>query len=143
MSRMLLPIDGSETALRAAQYLVGRAAQMREPMEVLLLNVQPPVPPRRASAGSTEAQNAEVQLREEGSKALAPARKLLEAAGIKHQHHVELGDPVQLIEHYARIYHCDEIVMGTRGKTSILNLVVGSVTTKVLHVATVPVVLVK
>lgn len=144
MLKILLPIDGSETAERAAQYVVRRASQLKEPIEVQLLNVQPPVQSRRGGADRPgEDPGPEELLRNEGNKALTPARNLLEAAGIKHRHHVEFGDPVELIEHYARIYHCDEIVMGTRGKTSILNLVLGSVTNKVLHVATVPIVLVK
>jgi nucleotide-binding universal stress UspA family protein len=140
MRRVLLPVDGSETALRAARYLVARAAEAREPMEVVMLNIQPH---GRRGAKPSDGQSAEEALREDGRKALAPARKLLEEAGVKHQHHVELGEPVELIHHYAQIYHCDEIVMGTRGTTSILNLVLGSTTTKVLHVTTVPVVLVK
>lgn len=145
MLKLLLPIDGSETALRAVQYLIGRAAQSKEPVEVLLLNVQPALPERRGGGadGPLEAHNLEDPLRKEGDKALAPARKLLEAASIKYQHHVEFGEAVQLINHYARIYHCNEIIMGTRGTSSILNLVLGSVTTKVLHVASIPVVLVK
>ena len=145
MHKILLPIDGSEPALRAVHYLIGRASLVKEPMEILLLNVQPPVQERRGAAGGRpqDGHNPEEAHRAEGDKALAPARKLLEAAGIKHQRHVELGEPVQLINHYAEIYHCDEIVMGTRGMSPIYNLVLGSVTTKVLHVTTVPVVLVK
>ena len=145
MAKILLPIDGSEAAGHAVHYLINRVSNLKEPVEVLLLNVQHPMPGRRVTAGdkSLDGHNPEAMLRGEGNKILAPVRKLLEAAGIKHQHHVELGEPVELINHYARIYHCDEIVMGTRGTTSIFNLVLGSVTTKVLHVTTVPVVLVK
>jgi nucleotide-binding universal stress UspA family protein len=140
MRKILLPIDGSEPSLRAARYLIDRAADLKQPPEVVLLNVQPV---SRRGDTAADGRSAEEWAREEGRKALAGARRLLEEAGIRHRHHVEIGEPVELINHYARIYHCDEIVMGTRGTTSIINLVLGSVTTKVLHVASVPVVLVK
>ena len=38
---------------------------------------------------------------------------------------------------------CDEIIMGTRGMGAIGNLVMGSVATKVVHLAGIPVTLVK
>jgi len=38
---------------------------------------------------------------------------------------------------------CDAIIMGTRGMGSLANLVIGSVTTKVIHLVEVPVTLIK
>ena len=57
--------------------------------------------------------------------------------------HVEIGDPGETIASYASAHGCDEIVMGTGGIGTIGNLLVGSVATKVIQLANMPVMLVK
>lgn len=76
-------------------------------------------------------------------EALTPARKLCERLKIEFQCYVREGDPAQLIASFARRTRCKEIVMGTRGLGRISGLLLGSVATKVIHLATVPVTLVK
>jgi nucleotide-binding universal stress UspA family protein len=44
---------------------------------------------------------------------------------------------------YAEDKQCEQIVMGTRGLGTVSNLVLGSVATKAIHLAKVPVLLVK
>jgi nucleotide-binding universal stress UspA family protein len=48
-----------------------------------------------------------------------------------------------VIANLARRLRCDSIVMGTRGMTALGNLVLGSLATRVVHLAGVPVTLVK
>jgi nucleotide-binding universal stress UspA family protein len=48
-----------------------------------------------------------------------------------------------VIADYARDEGCALIVMGTRGLGSIANMLLGSVATKVIHLAEVPVLLIK
>ena len=57
--------------------------------------------------------------------------------------HVLVGDVPQTIVRYAHESACAMIYLGTRGMTAISNLVLGSVATKVLHLADTPVVLVR
>ncbi len=125
MHRVLIPIDGSATALRAASYFASLVSRLR-PTEVLLLNVQQP------AAGSAE-----------GKKLLAPAQAILDKAGVSHTGHVESGDPAAIIADFAKKYGCEQIVMGTHGLSALASLVMGSVATKVLHHTSVPVMLVK
>ena len=47
------------------------------------------------------------------------------------------------IVEYAKRQKCDMICVGTRGMTAAANLVMGSVATKVLHLADVPVIVIK
>jgi nucleotide-binding universal stress UspA family protein len=48
-----------------------------------------------------------------------------------------------MIAEVGRQENCDAIVMGTRGMGAVSGLVLGSVATKVIHLADVPVTLVK
>jgi nucleotide-binding universal stress UspA family protein len=56
--------------------------------------------------------------------------------------HAEVGDIAATIVRLAAKQHCDMIYMGTRGMGAVSGLVMGSTATKVLHLASVPVVLV-
>jgi len=49
----------------------------------------------------------------------------------------------ETIAEFAVSCGCDQIVMGTRGMGSLEGLLLGSITTKVLHLVRVPVTLVK
>jgi nucleotide-binding universal stress UspA family protein len=81
--------------------------------------------------------------RDEGIAALKSAREKLDAAGIKHAFHIGVGNPAEVIVQYAGDKQCEQIVMGSRGMGAVSNLVLGSVATKVIHLAQVPVLLVK
>lgn len=144
MRRVLIPIDGSETSLRAVRRFAALAPHLQQ-TEVLLLNVQHPaaMSERIASGRPSELQSLEAPLREAGKKLLAPVQAELDRAGIPHAGHVEFGDPAATIAEFAAKHHCEQIVMGTHGLGAIASLVMGSVATKVLHFTSMPVMLVK
>jgi nucleotide-binding universal stress UspA family protein len=142
--KLLLAVDGSGSAIRATRNLIETAARWKEPAEVELLTVHPAVPPVDGLSGT--AANGDMidrGYRTEGEKALAPSRELLEAAGVKFIPHILVGDIASTIVEHARNAGCQMIYMGTRGMTTLSNLVLGSVATKVLHLARVPVALVR
>lgn len=142
MHNILVAVDGSETSSRVIEYLIARASWCREPAEVHLLNVQLPLVGVHVKLFISESTLNEYY-HDEGTAALKKARERLDAAGIRYAHHIGVGDPSAVIIEYAGAKHCDEIVMGTRGLGSVTRLVLGSVATKVIHLATVPVVLVR
>jgi nucleotide-binding universal stress UspA family protein len=144
MHRVLIPIDGSETSLRAVRRLALLAPHLQQ-TEALLLNVQHPVAmsERIVNGRPSEVQSLEAPLREAGIKLLAPVQAVLDKAGIPHAGHVGFGDPAATIAEFASKHHCEQIIMGTHGLGAIASLVMGSVATKVLHLASVPVMLVK
>lgn len=144
MLKLLLAVDGSESVIRATRNLIESAAGYAERPEVELLTVCPAVPAIDVtSSAAVEREMIERYYREEGEKALAPSRELLERAGIKYTAHALVGDVAATIVEHARNTGCQMIYMGTRGMTPIANLVLGSVATKVLHFARVPVALVR
>lgn len=144
MHRVLLPVDGSESALRAATQFAALARQLKK-TEVLLLNVQSPVAmkERVVNGRPSEIHRLEAPLREAAEKLFAPTLKVLDEAGIAHTEHVEFGDPAEVIARFAQRYHCDQIVMGTRGLGVVAQVTVGSVSNKVLHLTALPVMLVR
>lgn len=138
--KILVPMDGSDCALRAIEHLLGNYAPGGG-LQLELLNVQPPLS-GDVSMFFDEARIAAYH-REEGEKALARARERLERAGVAYTHHIKIGEAAEVIARSAEESGCDQIVMGTHGRGTIAGLMLGSVATKVLHLAPCPVVLVK
>jgi len=139
--KILLPVDGSEGSSRAARHVAGLAA-MVPGLEVHLVSVQPPgndwVVRRMLKAEEIAGME-----REWAEAALGPAREILRAAGVACKEHMVQGEVAQTIARLATELGCDQIVMGTRGQSALSGLLLGSVAIEVLHLADVPVTLVK
>ncbi len=75
--------------------------------------------------------------------ALKSARALLKKAGVTAVVDECLGEPAATLVAYASKYKCEQIVLGNRGHGAIATMLLGSVAMKVLHLADVPVTLVK
>jgi YjbE family integral membrane protein len=136
MTRILVPVDASPNAQRAVRHVVGEFLK-RSATEIHLLNIQPPF--SRHVAQFVSGKNRAAFHREQGEKALQPARLLLEEAGVPHSVHIEIGDKAQVIAREARRLRCDRIVMATARKNSLTRMIEDSVTHSVLELATVPV----
>jgi nucleotide-binding universal stress UspA family protein len=140
MYRILVPVDGSDEALRALEHAV-RMARLIGEAEIHLVNVQPPI---SGSVGTFVGnENVARFHQEESDNALAAARKLLEREGMPVHDAVRIGNTSQSIADHARELPCDQIVMGTRGLGRIGSLVLGSVATQVVHLTEFPVTLIK
>jgi len=142
MLKLLVATDGSDNANRGIDHVIKQAGRCAEPVEVHLLNVQ------MSLAGVNiklliSLEDLHAYYHDEGMAALKSAREKLAAAGIKHAFHVGVGEPAEVIAQYAADKQCEQIVMGSRGMGALPNLVLGSVATKVIHLAKVPVLLVK
>jgi len=137
--KILLPVDGSETSARAVQLVIKQTLNAKDVPEVHLLNVQHSLP---GTIKGVAAQ-AKAHHHDEGIKALANARKLLDDANVKYTYHISVGEVGEVVAHFVNELKCDQVVMGTRGMNSVANLVLGSVASKVLHLVKVPVLLVK
>ncbi len=71
------------------------------------------------------------------------AKERLAASGVPHDSVVEIGNVAETVAAYAAKNGCDEIVMGSRGLGGIAGMILGSVASRVLHAASVPVTIVK
>ena len=140
--RILVPVDGSDSAVRAVRYAISLRDKFRDPVQYDLVNVQ-----RGITSGNVRMFVSQEEIKrfqqEEGENALRSARAALDGSGITYAAHVAVGDESQSIARYAAEHGCDLVVMGTRGMGTIANMLVGSVSARVIHLSPVPVVLVK
>ena len=142
MTRILLPIDGSPVSLRLAAALARRLEGVSPTPEIHLVNVQRPVSQDVGQFVNHEALRD--FHRDEGLKALAEARAVLEAAGLAPVPHVVVDDqPAAAIVRFAGEQAIDEIVMGSHGRGAVAAMLLGSVAREVSRLAGIPVTLVK
>ena len=137
----LIAIDGSEPSKKVIDHVITEAVSRVTPPQLFLVNVQAPL-----SSDITRFIDEKVVEdfhREAGDAALGQARQKLDAAGLAYSSHIMMGETAPTIVEFARDKACGLIVMGAHGFGSVVGLFMGSVTVKVVHLSTVPVLLVK
>jgi len=142
MTTLLIPVDGSDYSLKAVDYAVYRARESKTPIEVHLLNVQMALASVNVKL-FVSAESLESYYRDEGHRALEAPLARAESAGLNVTSHIGVGDPAKIIIDYVADKKADEIVMGSHGRGALAGAFVGSVAQKVVHLAPVPVVLIK
>ena len=138
MSTLLVPVDGSPIALRAVEYAASIAK--RASADVWVINVQLPI---RAEEKDIDRAEIERYLQSQGQPILDAATAILRNQGVPHQARVAIGEIAQTIVGTAQEVRAQQIVMGSRGMSALAGLVLGSNATKVIHLAQVPVTIVK
>jgi nucleotide-binding universal stress UspA family protein len=142
MTTLLIPVDGSDYSLKAVDYAASRARESKSPVEVHLLNVQMQIVSVNVKL-FVSAESLESYYRDEGNHALEAPVARAKNAGLNVTPHIGVGDPAKIIMDYAKEKKVDEIVMGSHGRGALSGAVLGSVAQKVVHLSSVPVVLVK
>jgi nucleotide-binding universal stress UspA family protein len=137
----LIPVDGSPASLRAVDFAIEMASQ-NSGTSLVLLNVQ--------NIGATELTGAvmggddwQEKASQQSAKALKDAIAKSEAANVGFETLVRAGQAAEAIAQVAREKGIEHIVMGTRGLGRIQGLLLGSVAMKVIHLAQVPITLIK
>jgi len=113
MKRILVPCDGSESALRAVRHAVAVAGPAAA--EPQLIHVIEPMTPIALSEAFSAARLDE-RFPPQAAQALQPAIAILDQAGVGYTLHCRFGEPAPEIAAQAREAACDAIVMGTRGR---------------------------
>ena len=136
MRTILLPVDGTMRSDAAVKSVI-RQARLGEIGTIHLMTVQPRL-------GSYIGRFLKTVLiddfrREQGEKALARAKRLLDDAGIAYQAHIYVGDMVDIIVRAARHLAVDEIVMSANNLGLVGSLDLHSVVGRVLRGVNVPV----
>jgi len=135
---ILLPVDGSEHALRAAEYSVKIATMMDA--RLLLLHCHRPFP---VKLGAPYFQKAIDKIMQQSAERLAPFRSMLDQKGAEYTELILEGPAGEKICDVARIEKSEMIVMGSRGRSELTGLFLGSVAHRVLHQAPCPVLIVR
>lgn len=141
--KILIATDGSTPALRAVEYAIGLVRQLSSTSNsITLISVHDDAGLRHAKAFVGHEAVADY-LRELSEKEVAPARRLLDAAGIPHDMETRTGHVAHEIVACAKAGRFDLIVLGAKGRSAIADLLLGSVAQRVLATADVPVLLIR
>jgi nucleotide-binding universal stress UspA family protein len=140
--KILLPIDGSKTSLNAAKHVIQLVSNMRSKCSVTLISVHDDFGLNHVKQFVSKSV-VDDYLREISEKELKAAQKILDTAGIKHSMIIKRGHIAQEIVATANKEKFDLIVMGAKGRSGLLDLLIGSVAQRVLGSAKQPVLLVK
>jgi nucleotide-binding universal stress UspA family protein len=142
MIYFLIPVDGSDHAARAIDYVIARRDQSADEISIHLLTVHTPLEGVNVKLLISR-ESIESYYREEGHRLLAPSLQRLQQAGISATPHIGVGDAATVILDYAKDKSVNEIIMGSHGRGAMAGVFMGSVAQKVVHGANVPVVIVK
>jgi nucleotide-binding universal stress UspA family protein len=139
--KILVAVDGSKPSLEAVDWLVAHARQFREPPAVQLLTVHQPIP--KLARFGLRMKKAEIAkwYRGQGEANLKQARSKLQRARLRYDAQIHVGPVAETIVRHAKRTKCDLIVIGTSGMGAAGNLLAASVASKVLDLATLPVLL--
>jgi nucleotide-binding universal stress UspA family protein len=137
MLRLLLPIDDADKLERAVRYVALCQRESRSPIQLHLLHVETPLSSYVASklpAGTVK------RYHDDHSRALLePAAAAFADANVACRTHTVVGDPVKSIVELARDTGANRIVLVTRARQTLPEVLFGSITTGVLQRSSVPV----
>jgi nucleotide-binding universal stress UspA family protein len=142
MRRILVAVDGSDTALRALDFAVQQARHVPT-AKLHVLNVQPTLSNYTAAEIYVTAERIHQVAAERARAILEAAAGHLEGVDCSFELEQVEGEAAETIARRAAELGCESIIMGTHGLTSFGILFLGSVAQRVVHYTTVPVTLVK
>ncbi|WP_397392456.1 universal stress protein [Polynucleobacter sp.] len=140
--KILLPVDGSKSSLNAAKYVGKLVKDLRSKSTVTLISVHDDI-----GLGHVKQFVAndviDDYLKEVSEKELKAAQKALDTAGVKYSAVIKRGNVAEEILALATKGKFDLIVMGSKGRTGIIDALMGSVAQKISNTAKQPVLLIK
>jgi len=143
-SKILVPVDGSESSWRALREAVALAEKFDGKLFVVTV-IQPynnaallAVPlDRNIISQSNE------ELERIGGEVLKMAKEIAGENADRIDYKLEVGHPSERIIALVKKLECDAVVIGSRGLSGIAEFFLGSVSSKVVQYANVPVLVVK
>jgi len=140
IKKILVPTDGSDCSLRAAQLAIYLAKMFES--EIFVIYVIDTVILDEISRGG-EKEAVEKELEEKGHRYLNYIVKQAEREGLKANSILVRGEPYDQIVRYARNLGVGLIVMGTYGRRGAERILIGSVAERVIEYAPCPVLVVR
>ncbi len=142
--RILVPIDGSDTAQRGLEEALALAKGFDS--SLVLLHVVEFYPMMMEMATATTWEQVTTDLRAHGQRALDRAHDAAKAAGVASECHIEDAAAARVcdvIVEQAKNHQCELIVMGTHGRRGLNHALIGSDAERVIRMSPVPVLLVR
>ncbi|MGE4554366.1 MAG: universal stress protein [Desulfovibrionaceae bacterium] len=138
LETVLVPVDDSEHAGRAVRYAIGLAKLTGA--RLVILHCYRPVP---KVLGVPNFENMANRLMAAAEELLDEYRPLLDASGVSYRSFAAPGRRAQVIHDTAIAAKADLILMGSKGRTDLEGLLLGSVTHQVLQISPCPVLVVR
>lgn len=139
--KIVLAADGSSYTKKALAFLVTHEALAGADGHIVVVNVQPAVPPRvKSMVGATAVNEYHA---DEAAKVLKPIEKFLARHNLSYTTRWAVGNPGQEVVKAAKKEKAHLIVMGTHGHGILGRALLGSVAQNVLTECDIPVLLVK
>lgn len=140
--RILVAVDGSKSSLNAVKYAAKLAVALRTKDRITLVSVHDDHGLRHAKqfVGKSEIDD---YLRAVSDEDLKSARKFLNKEGLEHDAIIKQGYVADEIVKTANSGKFDMLVIGSKGRSGLVDFLIGSVTQKVVSTAKPPVVVVK
>ena len=135
---IMVPVDGSEPSLKSAEAAVWLAELTGG--QILLVHCHRPYP---QFLGEPYFQQLVTKTINRANELLEPYRILFESKKIAFTERILEGPAGRMIPEAAKHEACDLIIMGSRGRSDLEGLLLGSVTHKVLHSAHCPVLVIR
>jgi nucleotide-binding universal stress UspA family protein len=139
--KIVLAVDGSAYTKRMLAYLAAHETWLTPANEFTVVHAVPAVPPR-AAAVLDKALLREYYV-DEAERVFKPIRTFLNRHGISASYTHAAGNAAEVIVQSTTKAEADLLVLGSHGHSSLANLVLGSVVTKVLAKSQVPVLIVR
>ncbi|MBY0411070.1 MAG: universal stress protein [Burkholderiaceae bacterium] len=141
MLTILIAVDGSELALDGVHHALGLLGEGLQ-ASLVLANVQEPATLYELVTSRDPDLIASASL-EAADHLMAPARALLDAAGVSYTTEVGVGDVAHTLVDMVERLGCDLVIIGAKGQGAISSALLGSVSQEVAHSSPVPVTIVK
>ena len=140
--KILVAVDGSKSSLNAVKYAAKLAVGLRTKDRITLVSVHDDYGLRHAKqfVGKSEIDD---YLRAVSDEDLKAARKHLAKEGVTYDAIIKQGHVAEEIIKVANAGKFDMLVIGSKGRSGLMDLLVGSVAQKVVAAAKPPVVVVK
>ena len=142
VKKILIPIDGSDYSIRAAEFGISLAKLLKAEATVVYV-IDTVVLDQIGIGKVTERAVAERELQGDGERYLNYVHGLAENAGVKASSLLAKGRPFEQIIHLAKGLQMDLIVMGTFGRRAADRILLGSVAERVIEYSACPVLVVK
>lgn len=139
--KIILPADGSDYTKKALAFIATHENLCGPNDELIVLNVQPPMPPRVKRMVGTSAVNDYHD--DEARRVLEPIERFLKRHSIQYSCRWQVGSPAAEIIKAVGKEKAHMVIMGTHGHGLLGAAVMGSVAQRVVADSEVPVLLVR
>jgi len=140
VKKILIPTDGSDYSVRAAEYGLSIAKMLGA--EITVVYVIDTIALDQV-ARATQREDIEKELKQDGRRYVDYILGLAEKEGVKASSFLAQGRPFEQIVHLAKGTGMDLIVMGTYGRRGAERILIGSVAERVIEYSPCPVLVVK